>query len=708
MAARHAGFAIVSTITEGLTNSLIEAAFANHVPSLSHTLPTPIFVGNRPVTLSGSLTILPPTVTFRARPDNRVGVHFRLLADVELSGVTATPVSVLAELRGTGLVGLLVTVENDQFRVGLQLSPATLSSLSVRVIEGPPLPHPYGDALRSPAMLATVNAALHALPHAMLSTIIGGVPATIRIAPTPMPCGASLFEPPALFDVSFTVSRLVPRVLDQALTIGVDFAGHTQGNPARLGSLFGGTTSVWVRTHGPEGPIAFRAGALRRDGNMAISVNPDALVSLVANTLSPAVKDAFVNCRTSLDTVGITFGTFVPPLTRNPIEGATLRVDARMHTAPGRDAQGRLTPGGMSVGARVTMPLAFHLQTYDGDTSFITRRADYWYAQMYNAEIDLPWWVSAGLVLLGTFVPVVALPMVTVLDGILPMVLGNVSDQVRRTAQAGIDGAVSEFGLAAVRARIVLPGLPATNVDRTVNLLSFTAAGLDAYVSYHLEAQDTRPDRNLTVTVAGTHVRHGGRFDCGVNGVTKVPCAVRLADGLVDPLDHAVRVRWMVRRVDSGAIVVLQDLPYAATASINTTVSGKGGPTGRRIVLDRTDPALMPVSEFSVHLRVYRPLHGRVRELGSSRFRIGVLDRVDRSRPYVFWKGWAAGVKKQSVIHRTAVPGRCSMVLRAAARAQFQYLDALPFPVAELNDHRKEICEYCFFGGPDKYTPLVS
>jgi hypothetical protein len=35
------------------------------------------------------------------------------------------------------------------------------------------------------------------------------------------------------------------------------------------------------------------------------------------------------------------------------------------------------------------------------------------------------------------------------------------------------------------------------------------------------------------------------------------------------------------------------------------------------------------------------------------------------------------------------------------------YLDELPFPIEEINAHRDELCEYCFFGGPDKFIPLI-
>jgi hypothetical protein len=62
---------------------------------------------------------------------------------------------------------------------------------------------------------------------------------------------------------------------------------------------------------------------------------------------------------------------------------------------------------------------------------------------------------------------------------------------------------------------------------------------------------------------------------------------------------------------------------------------------------------------------------------------------------------------KSSAIHRTSITGRCEMVNRAANDVQFQYLDELPFELDEINQHRKELCEYCFFGGADKYAPLI-
>jgi hypothetical protein len=36
---------------------------------------------------------------------------------------------------------------------------------------------------------------------------------------------------------------------------------------------------------------------------------------------------------------------------------------------------------------------------------------------------------------------------------------------------------------------------------------------------------------------------------------------------------------------------------------------------------------------------------------------------------------------------------------------QLDYLDALPFPAGDIDAHRGRVCDFCFYGGPDKATP---
>jgi len=61
------------------------------------------------------------------------------------------------------------------------------------------------------------------------------------------------------------------------------------------------------------------------------------------------------------------------------------------------------------------------------------------------------------------------------------------------------------------------------------------------------------------------------------------------------------------------------------------------------------------------------------------------------------------------------VSARCKMLREVAAQRDFLkpdssvfYFDTLPddWPWDELIAHRRPLCEYCFFGGPDKTTPF--
>lgn len=714
MSARHAGFAVVLGVGEALINDLIEAAFQHLVTPLTFHLPTPIMVGSTAVTFAGAFTILPPVATFVQRPDNLVGVRCRSVAELRLDGATEDPVDVLIELGCSLLVGLSVNVVNGRFQVGLDLSQAAVTGLDVTILDGPSLHSAYGAAIHSGPVLAVLTAALRAIPPELVRTTVDGFPAVVRLAPRAQPCGASLFEPPPMFDASFAVVRVVPRPLDGQLAIGVDIAGITWGDPNGLVSLFGAVRGVWIRTSNPDGPIDFRPRGVSGGGNLAISVNPDALVALLEGPLTGGTYHAFVDCHVALEGLSLSYGTFTPNLWPPwwRVEGPTFHVGARYYDSPGRDAQSRLIPGGVNVRADVHAPFAIHYQMFDGPTDFVSDRGEYWYVQVYDVEVDLPWWVSAGLVLAGITLPGLWLPVAALLDGILPSLLGNIGSRVQRNAQSGINGVVSAFGLAPREQTITLPSLPRTPVRITNHLLSFTGEGLELYATYWLATQeDTSPDRHLIVTVGGTRVRDGNDLKFGIVDPRPVPCAVKLKAGLASPFDMSVRVSWEVRRKDTNQVIFQQDLPYASPVSDMIGLNRGGPPPGantpRKIVIDRTSPALAAINEFSVSLRVYRPLFGRVKEFGSSRFSISIEDRFDRSHPYVRWKGWAAGMPKESAIHRTAAPGRCSMIMRAAPKAKFEYLDELPFPKSQLNDHRKELCEYCFFGGPDKFIPLI-
>jgi hypothetical protein len=103
-----------------------------------------------------------------------------------------------------------------------------------------------------------------------------------------------------------------------------------------------------------------------------------------------------------------------------------------------------------------------------------------------------------------------------------------------------------------------------------------------------------------------------------------------------------------------------------------------------------------------------------------------IEDALDRARPFVRRRStlsWTrdevvdgqvqrirVSKERRSVIHKTAMPGRCLFSDAFWSRAQtVEYLDALPPDAgpftpqeADTGLFRIRLCQYCFFGGPDK------
>ena len=178
------------------------------------------------------------------------------------------------------------------------------------------------------------------------------------------------------------------------------------------------------------------------------------------------------------------------------------------------------------------------------------------------------------------------------------------------------------------------------------------------------------------------------------------------------PDDPQLTVSWTLRRTDTGDVV---DSAVGRHYRADITLPGitvpprlPGRATVLPVLLDCTvTRALVGVTRTII--RLSQPLYDQ--------------NLIDRSRPYVSWdKGSVVPVvtkeadgshtthglttvHRRSKIHRTDVPGGCLFVTPQGATSgtiDYTYLDALPFPVTDAVRHRHQLCDYCFFGGPDK------
>jgi len=184
---------------------------------------------------------------------------------------------------------------------------------------------------------------------------------------------------------------------------------------------------------------------------------------------------------------------------------------------------------------------------------------------------------------------------------------------------------------------------------------------------------------------------------------------IALPFGLTLRLDRQLRIRWTVRRLDTGEIVDQSD---AASLEGESDLVALG-------LFDRAS-----VPELEVACRIYRTLGPDVvEELYQATRRVRVVDPLDRRHPFVRWRHEtrvpnvrvnpdgtrdvfeSMRVERFSHIHRTDLPGRCRFASEASG--QIEYLDDLPFPRAQIVERRKGLCDYCFFGGPTKNDPLI-
>jgi hypothetical protein len=195
--------------------------------------------------------------------------------------------------------------------------------------------------------------------------------------------------------------------------------------------------------------------------------------------------------------------------------------------------------------------------------------------------------------------------------------------------------------------------------------------------------------------------------------VTALPEGARHRAG---PTSLSIRDRTIqLGFVEQGAPLLLADPTYLLRYAIYRGSTGhvaqqgwtwSGTPTFGETV-DMWAPENYLETDYSAELIVERPPGTKVAESSNS---IPVLDRFDRSRPYVRWHHevmwWTLtdhwephNELRMSAVHKTAIRERCSfcdVVGQRLSRFEFQTFDELPPP--EHAGMSGRLCRYCFPG----------
>jgi hypothetical protein len=317
-------------------------------------------------------------------------------------------------------------------------------------------------------------------------------------------------------------------------------------------------------------------------------------------------------------------------------------------------------------------------------------------------------------------------------DGILPSVL----DDARRLAQKGVEAGLPHLGLPSPGEKHSLPGSSVAYWESKIHHIAVTAEGIDTAIDAAANLADFHDWAIQLIdppTLSGMYspqARASYRWEAYSLPRWPMSFSIRLSRA-AQRIAANLQVTWQVFRSDNNALLaafsrpyiprgVLQDIVVTQENAIVRGARPDPATNGILIGLRHKDYYFLP--GVRVTCSVTADLGGQRSEIFAGESVVLITDNLDRHRKFVQWgphvvyfanagtdnKTWVHN--RTSKVHRTALGGRCSMMRERAAapsrkRPKFTYADNLPYKWEELFQHRHYLCEYCFFGGPDKTKP---
>jgi len=709
---RHAGFGAVATITGGLIDSVMRA-YAEGQGSKFFPAPDSVTIGGVTISFAGIFEMLAPTIELHANPGDLVTLHFGFKSSLRAKNDS----TVLPRFRrydvvltGSVTAAIITNVVNNQVVLGINTGSVVFSPLAVSQTAGPPLPAAAVAALRSHVLAAAATAFVQSRPNLTISPPAAST-VIERVQPGDFPdAGISIFE---WFRIRLEASRIVVKPLEGVITIGVDFAGYTSGDPNQLvdltsthggGHVYRNWVTPKIREQG--GPPYVSPMGYPPGGSFAALFNMQVL-SRIMEVVSSQVSGTRIAKEAKLMQLSANFSTFTKPL--YPGQQEALWMGFKAETVPG----GVEATGGFYLQPYVTV--------FDGPTDFLQK--PYWSLRVAHSELDIPWYVEMAVLAVSAFIgvmvpaliPILAVGAIAILDGVIPGLLGN----VRNRAQQNVSNSLADIGLPSPEGAKPLPGLPGGSWGGTIHHIVVTPEGMDFSINASAALKYETPHIVMFDTFHAEY-RH------------PILASVKLSPQM-EALSTNLSVVWEVRRLDDNVLLGTVNQSYKPNPFLSVRSSGFGGtkvvrgvvadPTTNGIMIGLRDPDLYFVEALKIKCTVTATLGNQVGDIWTDERTLLIDENLDRHHKFVQWgpkqvffnnpgtggEWWTHN--RSSRIHRTATGGRCRMMRQVASktprmRPKLRYSDVLPFTWAHLFQNRHYLCEYCFFGGPDKTVPF--
>lgn len=697
----HAGFAVVASARQGSINTVLATIFSEIGPFF-FPLPQTVNVGGVIVSFGGIAQIAAPVLEFHPNPLNAVRGNFAFFSTFNAKVGNGPAYRWRVRLDVAADVAISLGPVNGKIILQANTASITIQPLKVTFLQGPPPPAAVTDALQSAEFAAVATAAVRRLPPFTLATLAPAEfsrtqPATFKDS------DYSVFD---WFSFTLLVSNTVVRIFEDAVTIAANFSQITNGDANALVDLTRthGGGSIYVEritddtdVEDPKFPIIPVETSYTAGTSLATSFNI-AVVTHIFGVISPQVAHTPISKQAELRWINGGYSRFEKPFRGNE-DGLVINI-------------GVLVMG--AIDAIVTVNLQPCLRIYDRSANIGTEG---WTLFVARVDVAIPWQVEFVLGIAQALAVavgmIITLPVAILGHKALPLVTETFDDINKAFAQGDTENIAAAQKLTIQNSAYdaKLPGARYISVTADAIDIGF---GTGASAPFSLP-QDPSDGASISPDVWSVYDRR------------PIKTAVTLTPQWATLVRNKLQAVWEVRRKDTNAVVVTGSAPYLS-------VLGNG------VSIPHHSQALYLVSEYVVRCTLTMTLGNQTGEIWAGVQSIKIPDEIDRSHPYVEWGPKFVyfsnpGTAKQGVpdtwvrlsrsrIHRTAVAARCLMLKRAASdrvaatererttghyiskHPKFRYKDFLPFSRETLSEHRKELCEYCFFGGPEKQVPF--
>jgi hypothetical protein len=714
--AHHANYAAVIGIKQSLAQSILHIYYTDgEFPATlkgKHALPDKLDGNNDPLPkryLTYDLFMAEPRLNFEKRNDNRISVHLRFVGTVELTSASIESIKLDVQL-DLKVSGVLEIFDADtSIQIGIAILKNNLEDFKLKRFKGP-----------DPSSTFSIH-----LVNDLRPLIAGAI--------LLMDTSAWRISPPQLDDIRAAgfVPEDFPEVqqFGSSISVGIDIAGQTNGEKSKLIDLFNTpldqgfyrvfseSGSSYDDEYGGQYTEAAWSSIKRKSKGkhgttLAAAMNDKIIQSLFNKKYGPEIIARFEEIKQEKidkahkkaeDENKEFKKPKIAKVTINELKLQLIDDFVRGYGEAHYD---------WGNGITVDFDIRFRfLNTYvDGSTNFVYNNYKVvgLKIEIQSVEIDEPWWVDFITVMTGIGFGLA--PASIVVSGILLAVLKAVIGSKRQLGESKIEkGLIKRIGEFGGKLKFVLPRTDGPTFNLSIEDFVVDADGFDMWV-HMSDGKKTGAKLRLKKYPFYTRWPVKDRNDIEVELINKY--------NFSHPADMQVRIRWEVYAGEKCILIVQRD------TRLKKSKLGQQAIDPKSISIAHASEELEAYEYYLVRCRVYRPFGDSTTELYKSEIKITVDDRLKRHKPYVQWTrgvyfrgythkvghpkrepmGWMREMR-HFAIHKTDPDERCmfaDMYTMKLNKNKLIYLDELPFPKNQIKNHLDKVCEYCFFGGPDK------